>query len=39
MPDIIIKIKLYGKVLISYNGAIKTSTVIIEYGLQQGKDL
>ena len=37
MPDIIIKLKRYGEVL-SYSGAITTSTLIIRYGLQQGKE-
>lgn len=38
MPDIIIKLPLYGGILISYSGAI-TSTLTIESGLQQGKDI
>jgi len=39
MPDIIIKLKWCGEVLISFSGALTTSTLIIEYGLHQGKDL
>lgn len=38
MPDIIIKLPLYGEILISYSEAI-TSTFTIESGLQQGKDI